>query len=158
MGLGRMTSNLFTHSNLHPTNPKLVSIILPHLWCYDKPWAILDSQDSPWPGIGGSHHLPPYIIFCAFSWSPHPNDLLVLGLPKGSLETTKVGLLQLYGVITSCSDLRSRWDLKQSCSSCWEFFNNVSHSICTHESRVNSRLFCGWESNCQFDSRPFFLP
>jgi len=31
MGLGRVTSNLFTHTNLHPTNHKLVSIMLEHL-------------------------------------------------------------------------------------------------------------------------------
>jgi hypothetical protein len=25
----------------------------------------MDSQDSPWPKLGGSHHLPPYSIFNA---------------------------------------------------------------------------------------------
>jgi len=36
----------------------------------------LDSQDLPWPGLGGSHHLPPYSILCASPWGPHPNGIL----------------------------------------------------------------------------------
>jgi len=31
----------------------------------DEPRANTNSQDSPWLGLGGSHHLPPYIIFLA---------------------------------------------------------------------------------------------
>jgi hypothetical protein len=67
--------------------------------------------------------------------------LFVPGLPKGSPETTRVGLLQLRLAITSCSDLRSRRGLKKSCSSYWELPNGVLHATCTHENRVNSRLF-----------------
>jgi len=100
----------------------------------------LDSQDSPRPRLGGSHHVPPYSILCASPRGPHPNDLFVLGLPKGSLEIAKVGFPQLCGAITSCSDLWSGWGLKQSCSSHWEFSNSLSHSICTHGSWVDSQL------------------
>jgi len=32
----------------------------------DKPWANMDLKDSPWPGVKGSHHLPPYNIICAW--------------------------------------------------------------------------------------------
>jgi hypothetical protein len=74
--------------------------------------------------------------------------LFVLGLPKGSPQTTKVGLLQLCGAITSCSDLWLRWSLKQSCSSHRELPNGVSHSICTCESRVDSQLFVVGLSFC----------
>jgi len=102
---------------------------------------ILDSQDSPRPGFRGSHHVPAYSILCASPRGPCPNDLFVLGLPKGSLEIAKVGFPQLCGAITSCLDLRSGWGLKQSCSSRWDLSNNVSHSICTHESQINSQLF-----------------
>ncbi len=42
-------------------------------WCWDKPRATLDSLDSPRPGLEGSHHLPPYSIFYAFSRRLHPN-------------------------------------------------------------------------------------
>jgi hypothetical protein len=101
----------------------------------------LDSQNSSQPGLGGSHHLPPYSILCAFLWGSHPNGLFVPRLPKGYPKTAKVGFQQLCGAITSYLDLWSGWGLKQSCSSRWELSNGVSHSICTHESRVDSRLF-----------------
>ncbi len=157
MGLGRVISNIFTYSNLHPTNHKLVNIMLQHLWWWDKPRATLDSQDSPRPRIERSHHLPPYSIFCASPQSSHPNDLFVLGLPKGSPETAKVGLPQLCGTITSCLNLRLGWGRKQSFSSRWELSNGVWHSIYTHEKLGRFLTFCGRESNCQFDSRPFFF-
>jgi len=62
-GLGRMTSRSFIHTNLHKLNNKLVNALLEHFWCTNKPWAYMDSQDSPWPGLGGNHHLPSYIFF-----------------------------------------------------------------------------------------------
>ncbi len=37
---------------------------LEHPWCQDESRATLDSQDSLRPKLGGSHHLPPYSIFC----------------------------------------------------------------------------------------------
>jgi len=101
----------------------------------------LASQDSPRPRLEGSHHLPPYSILCASSQGPHPNGLFVSGLPKGSPKTAKVRLPQLCGAIISCSNLQSKWGLKQSCSSHQEFSNSVLHYICTHGSQVNSRLF-----------------
>jgi len=52
--------------NLHKPNNKLVSTELKHFWCINEPWANTDSQDSPQPKLGGSHHLPPYSIFCAW--------------------------------------------------------------------------------------------
>jgi hypothetical protein len=36
-----------------------------HLWCTDEPRATTNTQDSPRPKLGGSHHLPPYSIICA---------------------------------------------------------------------------------------------
>ncbi len=45
-----------------------------------------DTQDSPRPGFGGSHHLPPYSILCDSPRRPHPNGFFVPGLPSGSLE------------------------------------------------------------------------
>jgi len=32
-----------------------------------------DSLDSPWPGLEGSHHLPPYSILCVAPPHLHPN-------------------------------------------------------------------------------------
>jgi hypothetical protein len=63
MGLGRATNDSIIHADLHNPNKKLVSLKLEHIWCTDSTWANMDSQDSPWPGLGGSHHLPPYSIY-----------------------------------------------------------------------------------------------
>jgi len=101
----------------------------------------LDSQHSPQPKLERSHHLPPYSILYTSPRGPHPNSLFVPGLPKGSLETTKVRFPQLYRAITSFSDLQLGWGLKKSCNSHQELFNGVLHSICMHGSQVASQLF-----------------
>jgi len=65
MGLERVTSGSIIHMDLHKLNNKLVNAKLEHLWCMDEPRANRDSQDSPWPELGGNHHPPLYNIFCA---------------------------------------------------------------------------------------------
>ncbi len=42
----------------------------------DGPWAHTNSQDSPWPELGGSHHLFSYSIFVIGHKGPHPNVIL----------------------------------------------------------------------------------
>jgi len=95
-----------------------------------------DTQDSPRPGLGGSHHLPPYSILCDsprsyFSWDSRA------GVPK----SRQMGLPGLWSPITLRADLGSRCGLKQSCSSRRELFNAVSHSRIGHRKEVDSRLF-----------------
>jgi len=65
-GLGMVMSKSMTHTDLHKPNNKLVSPLLEHLWCTDEPQVNIDSQNSPRLKLGGSHHLPPYIILCAW--------------------------------------------------------------------------------------------
>jgi hypothetical protein len=98
----------------------------------------LDSQDSPRPGFGGSHHLPPYSIICASPRHLHPNGFLSRDSQGGVLKLFRFGLSPLCGVIILCSDLRLRWSLKQTCSSHLELSNGVSHFTCTHRGRVDS--------------------
>jgi hypothetical protein len=53
-----------------------------------------DTQDSPRPGLGGSHHLPPYSILCDSPRDPHPNGFSfpgLPGLPRGSPEIPPCG-------------------------------------------------------------------
>ncbi len=52
-----------------------------------------NSQNSPQPGLGGSHHLPSYNILYASPQGPHPNGFLSLGSP----EIAKVGTLATLG-------------------------------------------------------------
>jgi hypothetical protein len=64
MGLGQATSTSIIHIDLHKPS-KLVSAKLDHFLCTDKSRANTNSQNSPWPRLEGSHHLPPYSILCA---------------------------------------------------------------------------------------------
>ncbi len=59
-----------------------------------------------------------------------------VGVPK----LHQLGLLQLWGRITSFSELRSRWGLKQSCSPRQDLSNGMSHVACTDGNRVDFRL------------------
>jgi hypothetical protein len=66
MGLGKLTSNLLTHMDLHKQNNKLVRAYFGTLWCTEEPWANTNLQDLPQPRLGGSHHLSPYSILCVW--------------------------------------------------------------------------------------------
>jgi len=43
------------------------------------------------------------------------------------LKFPKLGLLQLWKLITLCGNLQLRWGLKQSCIPCWELSNDMWH-------------------------------
>jgi len=100
-----------------------------------------DTQDSPRPGLGGSHHLPPYSILCDSPQSPHPNGYFSRNSRAGVPKSRQMGLPGLWSPITLREDLRSQCSLKQSCSSGRALFNDVSHSRIGHREEVDSRLF-----------------
>jgi hypothetical protein len=103
-----------------------------------------DSQDSPWPRLGGSHHLPPYSTLCASPRGPHPNGFLSQDSQVGILKFPQLGLPQLWGHITLHADLRLQWGLKQSYSPSWQFSNNMLHTACTRRNQIDSwRLVAG---------------
>jgi hypothetical protein len=130
-GLGRLTSNLITRTDLHKPNNKLVNAQLEHFWCMDEPQTNTDSQDSPRPGLGGSHHLPPYSILCVCPWDQHSNVILSRDFQMGVPKFPKLGLLWLWRFITFCVDLWLRWGLKQICSLQRELSNGMCHATCT---------------------------
>jgi hypothetical protein len=91
-----------------------------------------DTQDSPRPGLGGSHHLPHYSILCATFRGLHPNGSFSRdsrdsrpGVPK----SRPAGLPGLWSPITLRADLGSKCGLKQSCSSRRELSNGMSHVV-----------------------------
>ncbi len=100
-----------------------------------------DTQDSPRPGLGGSHHLPPYSILCDSPRSPHPNGYFSRDSRLGVPKSRQMGLPGLWSPITLREDLRSQCGLKQSCSSRQELSNAVLHSRIGHREEVDSRLF-----------------
>jgi len=134
MGLGRVTSNLFTHTNLHQHNVEAPLV----LW---QATGDLELTKLTMARTKGTHHLPPYSILCTSLRGPHPNGFLSHDSQVGVSKLPRLELLQLCEAITSCSDLRSGWGLKQSYNSRGELSNNVSHTTYTHGSRVDSRLF-----------------
>ncbi len=100
----------------------------------------LDSLDSPRPGLGGSHHLPPYSILYSSAWRPHPNCSFSRDSQSGVLKLSWFGLPGLWAFITSRSELGSRRGLNQNYNSHQELFNVVSHSCCRRREGVDSRL------------------
>jgi hypothetical protein len=56
----------------------------------DSPRAYTNSQYSPWPRLGGSHHLPPYIILCAWPWDLHLNVILFQDSQVERLESLEI--------------------------------------------------------------------
>ncbi len=100
-----------------------------------------DTQDSPRPGLGGSHHLPPYSILCSSPRRLHPNGYFSRDSQVGVPKSSQMGLLGLWSPITLRLDLLLQCSLKQSCSSRRELSNAVSHSRIGHREEVDSRLF-----------------
>jgi hypothetical protein len=99
-----------------------------------------DSQDSPRPGLGGNHHLPPYSILCGCPRGPHLNDILSWDSQVGVPKLPKLGFPRLWGAIILHVNLRLRWSPKQSCSPHREFSNTMLHIIYTHINWVDSWL------------------
>ncbi len=130
---------LLTQTCIQPTN-KLVSSLSEAPLVLGQATATLDSQDSPRPGLGGSHHLPPYSIIYTSPWHLHPNDFLSRDSQGGVPKLSRFGLPPLCGVITLCSDLRLQWGLNQTCSSRQELSKGVPHSTWMHRGWVNSWL------------------
>jgi hypothetical protein len=137
-----MRDKLLSYLVLHPkpTN-KFVRIHSASFWCWDKRRATLDSLDSPRPGLGGSHHLPPYSILCVAPLHLHSNGFYSRDSQGEVPKLFRFGLPGLWELITPGSDLWLGWGLKQTCSSPQELSYGALQSICTHRDRVDSRLF-----------------
>ncbi len=96
------------------------------------------TQDSPWPGLGGSHHLPPYSILCSSSRDLHPNDTFSQDSQVGVLKLSRVGVPGLWELISPDCKVRSRQGLKKKCSSLRELSNSMLHSQIGCWKEVNS--------------------
>ncbi len=121
----------------------------------------LDSLDSSRPELGGSHHLPPYSILCNSPSRLHPNGSFSrdsqVGVPKLSRNCPgrSPGTLGAHNSrLQSRIATRSRPKLYFSSRS---FQRRVALSN-QMSGRGRFLTFSGRESNCQFDSRPFFCP
>jgi hypothetical protein len=97
--------------------------------------------------LGGSHHLPPYSILCAWPWDQYSNVIL-------SLDSQNCDSRDFGGPITLCADLRLRWGLKQNCSPYQELSNDMWNA--TYKEKGRFSTFSGREPNCQLTLNPFF--
>jgi hypothetical protein len=77
--------------DLHKPNNELVYVLVEALWCMDEPQANTDSQELPWLELGGSHHLLPYSILCAWPHDQHPNVILSRDSQVGILKFPRLG-------------------------------------------------------------------
>jgi len=139
----------------NPTN-KLVRTHSAPFRCWDKPRANLDSLDSPWPGLGGSHHLPPYSIFYSSPPHLHPNGSFSRDSQSGVPKLSRFGLPGLWTLITPRPKLGSgrRWN--QSYSSPRELSNGMPHFTCTHRNQVDSRLLVVGSQTASLTPGPSF--
>jgi hypothetical protein len=108
-----------------------------------------NTQDSPRPGLGGSHHLPPYSILCSSPRRLHPNGYFSRDSRVGVPKSHQMGLPRLWSPITLQANLRSQCGLQQSCRSRRDLSNNMSHVLCSQVFRVDSRLLVVGSQNWQ---------
>jgi hypothetical protein len=138
------------------TNHKLVSPHSRSPLVLGQAMGNTDSLDSRRFGLQGSHHLPPYSIFCVCPCNLHPNGFLSRDSQGGVLKLSWFGLSELWRLITFFSDLRLGWSLKQTCSYPQELSNDMSHSSCTHQGRVDSRLLVVGSQTASLTPGPSF--
>jgi len=67
----------------------------------------------------------------------------------GVLKSRQMGLPGLWSPITLRADLRSQCSLKQSCRSCRDLSNGISHVLYSQVFRVDSRLLMVGSQNWQ---------
>ncbi len=89
-------------------------------------------QDTPRPGLEGSHHLPPYSILCATPPHLHPNGTFS--------RDSQVGVPGLWELITPNCKVWSQRGLNQNCSPRRDLSNDVSHFQFGGRKKVDSRL------------------
>jgi hypothetical protein len=116
----------------------------------------LDTQDSPRPGLGGSHHLPPYSILCGWSRRLHPNGTFCWDSQNGVPKLSRVGVLELWTATTPRPKLGSGRVLNQSCSSHRELFNAMSHTRIGCQEEVDSRLLVVGSQTASLTPGPSF--
>ncbi len=72
------------------------------------------------------------------------------------LKLRQWGLPRLWSPVTLRADLGSWWDLKQSCSSCYELFNGIFHIVYNQVNWVDSCLFGSLTLGLSFANNVFF--
>jgi hypothetical protein len=115
----------------HKTKQQVGKCIVGALLVLGRATSKFRLTNSPQPGLEGSHHLPPYSIFCASPRGPHPNGILSRDSQMGVPKFSQLGFPQLCRPIILRIDLQLKWSLKKSYSIFWKLFNGMLHATCT---------------------------
>ncbi len=99
-----------------------------------------DTQNSPRPGLEGSHHLPPYIILYVSPRRLHLNGFFSRDSQVGVPKLSRIGVPGLWTLIAPRPKLGLKGGLNQSCSSRRELSNAMSHSLRQRQKEVDSQL------------------
>ncbi len=157
MGLGRLISSSIIHTDLHKPNNKLVNAQLEHFGARTNHGQTRIHKTHHDPNLGEATTFPlQYTLY--LTMGPAPKCHFVEGFQSGSLKIPKVGTLATLGAhnfaFRPLIEMKSRAKLQFSLRTFqWYVANHL-----TLKKLGRFLTFSGRESNCQFDSRPFFWP
>jgi hypothetical protein len=158
LGRGTRRSSL----TLHPKQTtKWLVHIREHPWVLGQATGTLDHKIHHGPNSGGVTTIFP-IVFSVPLHRTCTRMALFPGTPKlesrNCPETVPVGVLGLWELITPDCKVWSRPSLNQTCSPRSRSFQRRIALSIRKSGRGRFPTFSGRESNCQFDSQPFFCP
>jgi hypothetical protein len=101
-----------------------------------------DTFDSPRPGLGGSHHLPPYSILCSSPPRLHPNGSFSQDSQGEVPKLSRVGIPRIWELTSPDCDMRHATGARSQPKLYLSLraFQAMSHSFCKRWEEVNSRL------------------
>ncbi len=106
MGLGRVNKlHSLTWACTQPTQSGQCIVGTPLV--LRRATSNMNTQDSPRPKLGGSHHLPLYSILCISWWRLHPNGYFSRDSQVGVLKLSRVGVPELWMPISPSCMVRS---------------------------------------------------
>jgi hypothetical protein len=108
------------------------------------------------PDLGEATTFPPYNILYVSPQDQHSNVILSRDSQMGVPKFPKLGLLQLWGPIILCADIRLKLGLKQSCSPHQDLSNNMWHTTYSHINRGNSWFLVVGSQIANLTPSPFF--
>jgi hypothetical protein len=108
---------------------------LEDFWCTNEPWTYTDSQDSPWPGLGGF----PLIILSMINYKATPKCHFISQLPSWESKNSRNwDFCNLEGPLLFLANLQLRWSFKRSFSLCQELSNDMWHATYTQVNQNDS--------------------